>query len=156
MAAMPITRVTELCMVMRSPSGGSGDILPHRMKRFCIYSKLGDQCLSWVLAVRRRFSGSCQLPPAADIPLHWLWSESCQSTKSLLPRFRALALFDRRASERAQKVCCRRSKPLHRAQEPTYTVQQIAAYLDSISFFRASAHPAPSATATLYVMSAAI
>jgi len=27
--------------------------------------------------------GSCQLPPAADIPLNWLSSESCHSTKSL-------------------------------------------------------------------------
>jgi len=25
-----------------------------------------------------RFSGLCRLPPATDIPLHWLWSESCQ------------------------------------------------------------------------------
>ena len=31
----------------------------------------------------RRFSGLCQLPPAADMPLNWLSSESCQCTKSL-------------------------------------------------------------------------
>src|SRR5262249_30887537 len=71
----------RLSKCARSPSVGTsrnhGIVFATERNKYVTDRRHGSVLSSWA-ALGDQLLGSCQLPPAADMSLHWVSSESCQ------------------------------------------------------------------------------